>query len=172
MSSNPLPASSLCEDRLAALDKSFRIFLDASKLPLLKNEGAGGRSLLTAKPSEKAFSVTEIGYHMLDVERLWQRRMRGLLDGTMTHFQQMNPDKEAIEGRYNERPYQEGIDALKTARLESIELVESMSNEQLQLKGIHSRYGEMNILRILEIMEGHDRTHAAQIERTMCSVQL
>ncbi len=165
--SNRPPASSPCEDHLAALDKSFQIFLDATKRPLFSEEGAGGRSLLTAKPSEKAFSVTEIVYHMLDVERLWQRRMRGLLDGSMIQFQQMDPEKEAIEGRYNEKPYEAGTEALKTARRETVELVQSMSNEQIQLKGIHSRYGEMNILRILEIMDGHDRTHAKQIERTL-----
>jgi len=162
---NPPPASSR-ESHLAALDKSFAVFLEAARRPLLTKIGPGA-SLLRAKPNEKAFSLTEILYHMLDVERLWQRRLRGLLDGSMTHFQQMDPDKEAIEGRYNEKPYEEGIQKLIEARGETVQLVQSLSTKQLQLKGIHSRYGEMDIHKILETMEGHDRTHAAQIERTI-----
>ena len=162
---NPPPASSR-ESHLAALDSSFEVFLEAARRPLLTRIGTG-MSLLRAKPGEKAFSLTEIVYHMLDVERLWQRRMRDLLDGSMKHFQQMDPDKEATEGRYNEKPYEAGVESLIAARAETHELVRSIPEKQMSLAGIHSRYGEMNIYKILETMEGHDRTHAAQIERTI-----
>ena len=108
---------------------------------------------------------------MLDVERLWQRRMRGVLDGSMSHFQQMDPDKEAIDGRYNEKPYEAGIEALVAARAETHTLVGSIPEAQMLASGLHSRYGEMNVYKILETMTGHDRTHAAQIERTIGQIK-
>jgi hypothetical protein len=157
MKENPRP-----EKHLEALDKSFEVFQTAaSNYP---------RALVREKPFEKAFSATEIVYHMLDVERLWQQRIHGLLDRTMTHFEQMNPDKEAIEQRYNERSYEGGIAELANARIETHDRIRSMKPNEFERSGIHSKYGEMNTFKILEIMEGHDRTHAAQLERTHARV--
>ncbi len=150
------------EDHLAALDKSFDVFLTmASSYP---------RELVREKPSAKAFSATEILYHVLDVERLWQQRIRGMLDGTITSFHQMNPDQAAIDGHYNERPYDEGIPELIRARTETHELIRSMKPHEFEIAGIHSKYGEMNTYKILETLEGHDRNHAAQLERTLTQV--
>jgi len=142
-----------------ALNKSFEHFVETAH--------AYPPHLVQVKPNERAFSATEIVYHMHDVERLWQRRIRGLLDRTMTHFLQMDPDKEALEGRYNEKPHHVGLAQLARAREETHSLISSLSSPELELVGTHSRYGEMNIYKILETMEGHDRQHAAQLARTL-----
>jgi uncharacterized damage-inducible protein DinB len=158
MNENPLRP----EEHLEALDKSFRVFLDAaSSYPRVR---------VREKPTEIAFSATEIVYHMLDVERLWQSRMRGILAGTMTHFQQMNPDKEAIEQRYNKKDYEQGIMELTKARIETHELIRSLKPHEFEIVGIHSKYGEMNIHKILETMVNHDRDHAAQLDRTLAQL--
>jgi uncharacterized damage-inducible protein DinB len=150
------------EDHLAALDKSFEVFRNtAANYP---------RQLVREKPSEKAFSATEIVYHMLDVERLWQRRIHGLLDHTLTHFQQMNPDKEAVEQRYNEQPYEHGISELADARVETHRLIRNMKPREFEIAGIHSKYGAMNTFKILETMKDHDHNHAVQLERTLTQV--
>ncbi len=150
------------EELLAALDKSFNVFLaSATSYP---------RELVREKPSAKAFSASEILYHVLDVERLWQRRIRGMLDGTVNTFQQMNPDQEAINGRYNERPYDEGIPELINARSETHTLIRSMRPREFEITGTHSKYGEMNTYKILETLTDHDQTHAAQLERTLAQV--
>jgi hypothetical protein len=146
-------------EHLAALNKSFEHFVATAH--------AYPRHLVQVKPNERAFSATEIVYHMHDVERLWQRRIRGLLDRTMTHFLQMDPDKEARDGRYNEKPHHAGLEELSNAREETHELIQSLSARDLELAGMHSRYGEMNVYKILETMEGHDRQHAAQLTRTL-----
>ena len=108
---------------------------------------------------------------MLDVETLWQHRMDGLLNKTMTHFQAMDPDKEATKNKYNEKSYDAGIMLLREAREKTHLLVRNLSDKDLELTGIHSKYGPMNILAILETMKGHDRTHAAQLERTLEAVR-
>ncbi|MFI5201718.1 MAG: DinB family protein [Candidatus Kapaibacterium sp.] len=165
MTSNPptsKPTILRIEENLEALGKNFHVFLNAAThYP---------RDLIRVKPTEIAFSATEVVYHMLDVERLWQRRIRGLLDGTMTKFQQMDPDKEARDQRYNEKPYEDGISELKRAREETHSLVRGMKSDELLLAGIHSRYGEMNTFDILAKMKEHDRTHATQLERTLAQI--
>ncbi|HEY3874843.1 MAG TPA: DinB family protein [Candidatus Kapabacteria bacterium] len=150
------------EEILAALNKSFQVFLEeAESYP---------RELAQSKPSSKAFSATEILYHMLDVERLWQTRIRGLIDGTIIHFQQMNPDALAIERRYNEKEYDRGLTDLRQSRTETHAIIRSLKPRELELTGIHSKYGEMNVVRMLEILEEHDHTHAAQLRRTLSQV--
>jgi hypothetical protein len=96
--------------------------------------------------------------------------MRGLVEHTMTHFQQMDPDKVAIESKYNEKPYDNGIIELKKAREETHKIVRSMMPRELELTGIHSKYGEINTFSILEIIDEHDHTHAAQLQRTLQQV--
>lgn len=151
------------DELLAALDKSFQIFLEtAHRYP---------RESVREKPSLTAFSATEIVYHMLDVERLWQARIRGLIDGSMRHFQQMDPDAVAAERRYNEKDYEAGIADLRTARTETEELVRSMKPSDWRLVGTHSKYGDMDAVAILTTMENHDRTHAAQLERTLRQIE-
>jgi len=107
---------------------------------------------------------------MLDVERLWQQRIHGLLEQTLTNFEAMDPDQEAARHRYNEKSFDAGILDLMAARMETHLLIRSLTDDQLELTGIHSKYGSMNIVRILEIMEEHDRTHAAQLHRTLAAV--
>jgi hypothetical protein len=92
------------------------------------------------------------------------------MERTLTHFEAMNPDQEAVLNRYNEKPFDAGILDMTTARLETHLLIRSLTEDQFDLTGVHSKYGPMNIVRILEIMEQHDRTHAAQMHRTLAAV--
>ena len=110
-------------------------------------------------------------YHLLEVEELWQTRLDQLLHTNDHHFQQIDPDALAKENHYNERSYEEGIANWNAARKDTVALVDGMTDEQLALVGIHSRYGEMNTLRILEIMADHDLQHLRQMERTLTVVK-
>jgi uncharacterized damage-inducible protein DinB len=125
------------------------------------------------KPDEvekRPFTASEVVYHMVDVELLWQHRIQGLLSGTMRQFQQMNPDKEALVKRYNSRNYDRGLRELAMSRAETTRIIAAMTTDELLLTGIHSKYGEMNTIKILEIMEGHDRQHATQLDRTLSQI--
>jgi uncharacterized damage-inducible protein DinB len=155
------------DDLLAAFSKSMQFFLAEAELfprELVKKRPAHKRN------SKKPFTACEIVFHMIDVERLWQFRITGLIDGSLKQFQQMDPDKEAADKRYNAKQYNRGIRELASSRSETSRLIRGMTNDQLSLTGIHSKYGEMDTLRILSIMEGHDRQHAAQLERTLAQI--
>jgi uncharacterized damage-inducible protein DinB len=128
-------------------------------------------TLVTLKPDAIAFSVKEIIYHLLEVEELWQRRIHQLIHEPAPHFQQINPDELAKINRYNEQDFHEGISRWKNARMETIRLVEAMTGNELTKKAVHSRYGEMDINRILDIMADHDIQHLRQMERTLKKIE-
>lgn len=146
------------ETELAALANSNADFLEAAR-----NFPAERR---TEKPTQNAFSATEIVYHMLAVEKLWQLRLQRLISGESREFIAMDPDKEAIDNSYNDNDYAEGLEDLLEARRRSLELFRSLADDQFELAGIHSRYGEMSMNRIIETMTAHDLQHAKQLERT------
>lgn len=129
------------------------------------------QDLVKIKPDESAFSANEIIYHLLEVEELWQRRIDQLLHSEDKHFQQIDPDALAKEHHYNEKSYEEGISKWKEARKRTIDLINKMSDEELHIIGIHSRYGEMDTFRILDIMADHDLQHLRQMERTLNAVK-
>lgn len=108
---------------------------------------------------------------MIDVERLWQSRIRGLLDGSLRHFRQMDPDKEAAEKRYNARNFDRGLRELTMSRAETTRLIAAMKTDDLMITGIHSKFGEMDTIKILQTMEEHDRQHATQLDRTLAAVK-
>src|SRR5579872_5726038 len=97
--------------------------------------------LVKEKPSDLAFSVKEIIYHLLEVEELWQRRIHQLLHHEKPTFQQINPDELAKTNNYNEQDLHEGIASWSDAREETLNLVQELSKEELSRKGTHSRYG-------------------------------
>ncbi|MEP7235079.1 MAG: DinB family protein [Ignavibacteriota bacterium] len=127
--------------------------------------------LVKVKPDPKAFSANEIVYHLLEVEELWQRRLHQLLHSEDKHFMQIDPDALAKEHRYNQQSYAEGIAAWRAAREETIDLLEAMTEDEIRIVGIHSRYGEMDTYRIVEIIADHDLQHLKQMQRTFDQVR-
>ena len=128
-------------------------------------------ALIKEKPSEIAFSVNEIIQHLLEVEELWQRRIHQLLNHEHPAFQQINPDELAKTNNYNEQDFHAGIAAWSDAREDTLNLVQELEDKELSRTGVHSRYGEMDVHRILDIMADHDLQHLAQMERTVKQIK-
>lgn len=122
------------------------------------------------KPMEKAFSATEIVYHMCDVEALWQDRLSKLLSGESREFIAMDPDKVALDNAYNTKDFEAGLSQLREQRKTTLKLFASLSDDQFNLSGLHTRYGEMSITRIVETMTNHDLQHAHQLVRTVVEI--
>ena len=125
------------------------------------------RELVTKKPNDKAFSATEIIYHLVEVDRLWQRRLKQLLTTTERNFEAIDPDALAKENSYNEKSFDEGIEMLMDARNDTVDLIDTMSESERRIIGIHSKYGEMDTHRVVEIIQNHDLQHLAQLKRTL-----
>lgn len=149
-------------EELAKLEKSFLEVVDFAK--------AYPESLRSVKPDEKAFSATEVIYHLLEVENLWQRRIKMLVTSSNRKFEPIDPDAQAIANSYNSKPFQKGLEDWFEAREETVDLIDEMSESERRIVGIHPKYGEMDTHRIVEIILGHDKQHLAQLERTLTQV--
>jgi uncharacterized damage-inducible protein DinB len=128
-------------------------------------------ALRTVKPDEIAFSATEILYHLIDVEYLWQRRIKQLITTTERQFTRIDPDGLAKEKRYNEKNFEKGIEEWFEAREETIDLIEEMSESERRIAGSHPKFGEIDTHAIVQIMLDHDKQHLAQLKRTLRQVE-
>src|SRR5437588_6172039 len=149
----------LYPEKISILNRTFSLVKDfAESYPA---------DLVAEKPDAIAFSANEIIYHLLEVEELWQRRIHQLLNEERPYFERINPDELAKEHHYNEHDFFEGIMELQKSREDTIELVTALSEEELSRKATHSRFGEMDVYRILDIIADHDLQHLRQMERTL-----
>jgi uncharacterized damage-inducible protein DinB len=146
-------------EELAKLEHSFHEVIDFAK--------TYPESLRSVKPDDKAFSATEVIYHLLEVENLWQRRIKMLVTTTNRNFEPIDPDAQAQANNYNSKPFQKGLEEWFEAREETVDLIDEMSESERRIIGVHPKYGEMDTHRIVEIMLDHDKQHLAQLERTV-----
>lgn len=141
----------------------------------LVNEFATGASpdIVTSKPSSEAFSITEIVYHLGDVERLWHERFAEIKakEGGVV-FVAMNPGAVAKEKKYNEKPLGDGLREWTELRQKTYEIARSFTEDELHRVALHPHYGEMVIFRMFDIMVNHDLQHLEQMKRTLKQVSV
>ena len=150
-------------EKISILERTYRLFTEfAESYP---------RELVTKKPSPEAFSATEIVWHMVEVEKLWHNRFNEMQAKTSdVVFLAINPDELAKSGKYNEKSIADGLKEWGELRQKTYEIGKGFSEDVLHRTAIHSRYGEMAIFRMFDIMVNHDLQHLEQMKRTLKQV--
>ncbi|HET9136814.1 MAG TPA: DinB family protein [Candidatus Kapabacteria bacterium] len=149
-------------EKLTILERTHRLVKEyAEHYPI---------ALATAKPNEKAFSATEIIYHLVDVEKLWHERFRHMKEKEGALFQAMDPDSVALNNRYNEKSITDGLHEWGELRTRTFKMINEMDDTLLSRIAVHPRYGDVAISRILDIMANHDLQHLEQMKRTLSQV--
>jgi hypothetical protein len=64
----------------------------------------------------------------------------------------------------------DGLSEWAKLRTKTIEMINSMSEAIHRRTATHSRYGELNTSRMLDIMANHDLQHLEQMKRTLSQV--
>jgi uncharacterized damage-inducible protein DinB len=114
------------------------------------------------RPSERAWSAKEQLLHLVTFERQW-------LDWAMTV--RGEPGAEVGPPPPNPEAYPEAqsrslddvLSELASSRKHTVAAIEGLSAEELQRKGKHLLFGEMNVLQMLRSLYRHDRMHMDQI---------
>lgn len=127
-------------------------------------------SLASTKPNEKAFSATEIIYHLVEVEKLWHDRFRHMKEKEGALFQAMDPDAVAIANQHNEKSMIDGLHEWGELRTRTFKMINEMDDTLLSRIAVHPRYGDVAISRILDIMANHDLQHLEQMKRVLSQV--
>ena len=119
----------------------------------------------TDHPLPGKWSVAEIVHHLADSEMTSAVRLRRLLVEDHPAIQGYDPDLFAKRLDYNGRPVVPALEAFRWARAVTVQLLESMTEEDWQREGVHSEHGRYTIEGWLRIYAEHAHKHAGQIPR-------
>ena len=111
------------------------------------------------------WTAREIVHHLGDSESFSAARLRKLLveDNAVIHG--YDQDEYATKLRYNERDMAPALEAFRSARESTAQLLSLMSEDDWKREGTHTESGRYTTENWLTIYAAHAHNHAAQIRR-------
>ena len=110
------------------------------------------------------WTARQIAHHLADSEATAYIRLRRLIaedDPTITGY-----DEEEFARRLHyDRPIEPSLAVLAGVRAASLQLLESLTDEEWQRTGTHTESGTYSVDDWLRIYAGHSHDHADQIRR-------
>jgi len=120
---------------------------------------------LGAHPIAGKWSAREIVHHLGDSESFSAARLRKLLIEDNPVIQGYDQDEYASRLRYNERDMAPALDAFRSARETTLQLLRLMTEDDWQRVGSHTESGRYSTEDWLTIYAAHAHNHASQIRR-------
>jgi hypothetical protein len=117
---------------------------------------------LDAHPAPGKWSAREIVHHLADSEMTSAIRLRLLVATSNPNIVGYDQD-EFARRLYYDRPIEASVEAFKSARRTTAEILDRMTDAQWSREGTHSEVGRYNSDRWLEIYGPHAHDHANQI---------
>jgi hypothetical protein len=125
---------------------------------------------LDARPGPGKWSAREVVHHLADSEMTSAIRLRLLLAADKPQI--YGYDQEEFARRlYYDRPIEASLEAFKSARRTTAEILDRMSEQEWLREGTHSEIGRYGVERWLEIYAAHAHQHATQIRVARESVK-
>ena len=115
------------------------------------------------------WTILEVIQHLADSELVWAYRLRMVLAEDQPQITGYDQDRWASRLRYREAKPEDALRQLRTLRNINLSLIESLSESELQLVGVHSERGEESINHMIRLYAGHDLVHLRQITRILKS---
>ena len=120
---------------------------------------------LGAHPIPGKWSAREIVHHLGDSESTSAIRIRKLLVEDDPVIQGYDEAQFATRLRYNERDMAPALEAFRSARETTMQLLPLLSDDDWQRTGTHTDSGRYTMEDWLRIYAAHAHNHAAQIRR-------
>ena len=117
---------------------------------------------LDARPAPAKWSAREIAHHLADSEMTSAIRLRLLVATNNPHIVGYDQD-EFARRLYYDRPIEASVEAFKSARRTTAEILDRMTRAEWSHEGTHTEVGRYTIDRWLEIYGPHAHDHANQI---------
>jgi len=130
-----------------------------------KNLEAFPEEALALRPVPGKWSAREIVHHLADSETVSGIRLKRLLAEDQPLIQGYDQDAYAVRLNYNAREIGPALEAFRSARANTAQLLDLMSEADWQRQGIHSESGPYSVEDWLRIYADHAHNHAAQIRR-------
>jgi len=117
---------------------------------------------LDARPAPGKWSAREVVHHLADSEMTAAVRLRLLVGTDNPQIYGYNQDQFA-QRLFYDRPTEASLDAFKSARRTTAEIMDRMSEADWSREGMHTEHGRYTPERWLEIYGPHAHGHAEQI---------
>jgi len=118
-----------------------------------------------AHPIPGKWSAREIVHHLGDSESTSAIRLRKLLVEDNPTIEGYDEAAFAVKLRYNERDMAPALEAFRSSRETTTQLLGLMSEDEWQRGGVHSESGPYSVEKWLAIYAEHAHNHASQIQR-------
>ncbi|MGE5849460.1 MAG: DinB family protein [Candidatus Methylomirabilota bacterium] len=125
---------------------------------------------LDARPAPGKWSAREIVHHLADSEMTSAIRFRRLIAEDRPLIQGYDQD-EFARRLYYDRPIHASLEALRSARETTAQILERITEAQWGREGTHSESGRYTVERWLEIYAQHAHNHADQIRRSRAAAR-
>lgn len=120
---------------------------------------------LVSHPIPGKWSACEIVHHLADSETVSGMRLKRLLVEDHPLIQGYDQEAFAAKLNYNAREMAPALDAFRSARANTAQVFDLMSEEDWKREGTHSESGSYSAEDWLRIYAEHAHNHAAQIQR-------
>ncbi len=121
------------------------------------------QGLYQKRPEPGEWSLTEIICHLRDTEReVNLARIRLILDQDEPFIAARNTSLWAVERVYNEQDTFEALSEFVSARMETLEILQGLSQSAWKRTARHAIFGPTDLLEMVKFMTEHDRLHIRQ----------
>ena len=131
--------------------------------------GCDGEAART-RPAPAEWSPVEILCHLRDEETEdFRARLRVIVEGA-AEFARIDPERWAEERGYREASLPDVLEALRSRRRASLDMLASVAPDTLAGSRPHPRLGRLSGLDLLAAWVAHDRIHLAQLAGTLARI--
>ncbi len=124
-------------------------------------------ALWLERPAADVWSPAEVTAHLADSELFFGTRLRLILTADKPYLEACDQDRLARRAGYRDWPPLLALSRLRTRRLESLELLEGCSAEELARTGRHPQRGPLTVADLVADALAHDTVHIGQIRERL-----
>ena len=122
---------------------------------------------LRFRPQDKEWSIVENIGHLIDIDRLYVARVDLMLSSERPQFAPFTPDDQVRAGGYQAKPLADLLATYSELRQATVAGLSTIAPDELTRVGIHARFGEITIARLVEILVNHDEVHYTQMRNNL-----
>jgi len=152
------------------LDGPVGAFIDALS-PMLqalaRSTGAADPARLDRPPAPEEWSAATVVAHLADTELVYGERLRRVLTEDRPRLEAFDEAVWAERFGSLEPGTKEALQRWRSLRESTTRILESLSDDEWELEGVHSRRGLLTVAALAEAMVNHDRNHLDQIRRAL-----
>lgn len=118
------------------------------------------------RPTPEEFSIVENVCHLRDIEvDGYAQRIARILNETNPTLADVDGARLAIERDYNSQQLEEALEVFRQTRERNVQLLRTVAADDFHRKAILEGAGEIDLLRLVTMMNDHDEGHLDELKR-------